>query len=190
MKVFEYGVLKDGNHPIAYVEGVLVNDSEIGPCLAPGKSRVMGELQDLDRDELKQRDWLYSAFRRVPARTDKGRIIQVYVPKRANVIGEPVVSNQWLYPRTYGHVYQVLTPDAHDSFEGSFREILEWLYRTLAVRPLGLGKKVERRIKVLGSRRNVTTARVEAFFRALYHERILRIRRLWPAKEPRRGFPI
>lgn len=184
MKVFEYGLLKDGNHRLAYIKAVLVNDSEVGPAVLTDYAdghETLGEIHDLTAVELKNRDWLYSAFTRVPMKTTDGERVQVYALKRPSA-ASGVARDLWVLPRQNGTVYHLTTSDGA-AFEGSLRELLLQLYRDQwTVDGKGRFKEeVARRIRVLGGRR-VRTETLLEFFRDLHAARAIRLRRIWPTK--------
>jgi hypothetical protein len=189
-KVFEYGLLKDGAHRLAKVPGVLVHDAEIGPVGLygsahldkVGRREILGEVHDLSKDELYHRDWLYSAFDRIKARTTDGEVVYFYSPREFPLVAVTVARGLWLLPRQGGQVYRIETSD-RAVFEGSLREILEQLYLDQwTVDGRGRFKaEVARRIRVLGGRKIRTETLVE-FFRDLAAARAIRLRRIWPTK--------
>jgi hypothetical protein len=185
MRVFEYGILKDGQHRLDYVGGRLYAANGYTPNLRLDQSEagklVMGEIHELSREELSARDGLYTGYRRVSAITMRRKHIQVYVldgQKRAALLPD----GMWLTPRVSGSVYVCRTADGA-RFRGSKREILEQLYcdQVTVEGRRRFKEEVARRIEAL-AQRVVRTETVDLFFEDLQRARCVRLRRIWPRK--------
>jgi hypothetical protein len=187
VKVFEYGVLKDGAHRLAYMPGSLVEDSELGPCLVDEVDRdegpnILGEIHELSAAEARERDWLYSAFKRERRQTTDGERVWIYALVDRAPQGKRLERGLWLYPRRNSQVWRVVTADGK-RFEGSYREVLEGLYRdqwTVDGRRR-FKREFARRIRVLGGRA-IRTETLESFFSDLARSRSIICTRIWPKK--------
>lgn len=190
LKVFEYGMLKTGQHRLSYVSGALSVSATNSPNLLPKmRGQVLGEVQIVTDAELVERDWLYRGYKRVATSTVTGERVFLYVSDgEGDGTGRILGGNNWLFPRQQGDVFEAKMIDGA-TFSGSLREILEQMYRDQHAGEPGHQRfkdDIASRIRDMHARA-VRTHAVELFFSDLRDAGMLRLRKLWPRKEEARG---
>lgn len=184
MRIFEYGIRKDGRHPLSYVRGTLLRSDENLPMLAPDRGgayrAIMGELHDVTDDDVATLDGLNTGYERRPMTTSEGHAVQVYVPLQPQ--GEIIDSGIWLFPRLSCDVFRATFPDGAE-FDGSKREIVQQIaedqWSPTPVRKLK--SAIAERVRMLRAM-EVRTDTIEEFFNDLMRADAMRVRKLWPRK--------